>query len=1022
MEVNFQRTRQTYAIVFLIIEIKQAVILAIKDFNEQEIYMNKMRKKNLGIVITFLSFIFIWMSAGAQEQQYQWKEAADGKYRYTYVENDPIKARFYKLQNGLTVILSPNKKEPRIKALIATKAGSKTDPKNNTGLAHYLEHMMFKGTDKFGTLDWSKEKPLLDKIEVLYEQYNSTKDELKRKEIYKEIDRISGEAAKYTIPNEYMTLMNNLGSQETNAFTSFEQTVYEEDIPRNVIDSYLAVQAERFRYPVFRLFHTELETVYEEKNISLDNDRNHARDVLFESLFAHHNYGQQTIIGTVAHLKNPSLKAIRSYYNAYYVPNNMAIIMSGDFDPSEMITKIDHAFSYMKAVPVPAYSFEKEQPIAQPIIKEVKGPNPELLYMGFRLPGAAHEDAQLLELVKNILSNGSAGMIDLDLVKAQKLLSAGAQAFVLKDYATLLFYGTPSEGQSLEDVQRLFLSTLDKLRKGEFSDDLITSIINNELKSQIDKSENYKDRARTLLSAFTTETDWAKELSFVNRMKTITKQDVIDFANKYLRNDNFVAVYKRQGAVEGTVKVEKPPITPITVNSDVQSTFVKKISDLQVEPIQPVWVDYEKSITKGQLKDIDIAAVKNSDNALFNLSYQFPIGNWNNKLIPLALGYLRFLGTNDKSSEEFSAAFYKLASKFSISVDAKETSISISGLDEHFDASLSLLHDLLQNCAVDEMVFESYRDRLKKNRSNAKENKGLILSGLGNYAKYGAQNPFNYVLSDSELAQLKATDLLQVLKDLTNINYQILYYGPRTMDQLINTLPTLKQGTHAFIPVASGINFKALPTAKNQVLFAPYEMKQVELLWFRNAAVYNSDQTPLVSVFNHYFGNGMGSLVFQNIRESKALAYSTYAVYEQPDREGDNYDIYAYIGTQADKLNDAIGSMNELLNTLPESPVALESARTSLIKSIASKRIANDEILYYYNAAKRLGNETDLRKDIYEEVPTLTFADLKTFHGKEFSNKPFIYCVVGSQESVSKEELAKIGEVKTLSLSDIFGY
>ena len=177
------------------------------------------------------------------QNQFQWKEASSGGYTYKYVTNDPAKARFYTLKNGLTVILSPTNKDPRIQAYVAVKAGSKTDPATNTGLAHYLEHMLFKGTDKYGSLDWAKEKPELDKIDALYEQYNKTKDEAQRKAIYKKIDSVSGVASKFAIANEYDKMMSAMGAQGTNAFTSFEQTVYTDDVPSSSLDKYLAVQA-----------------------------------------------------------------------------------------------------------------------------------------------------------------------------------------------------------------------------------------------------------------------------------------------------------------------------------------------------------------------------------------------------------------------------------------------------------------------------------------------------------------------------------------------------------------------------------------------------------------------------------------------------------------------------------------------------------------------------------------------------------------------------------------------------------
>jgi predicted Zn-dependent peptidase len=159
-------------------------------------------------------------------EKYQWQTATSGGYTYKYVTNDPARARFYTLSNGLTVILSPTKKDPRIQCFVATKAGSKTDPATHTGLAHYLEHMLFKGTDKYGSLNWAKEKPLLDEIESLYEKYNSHTDSATRAAIYHQIDSVSGLAAKFAIANEYDKLMNAMGAQGTNAFTSFEQTVY----------------------------------------------------------------------------------------------------------------------------------------------------------------------------------------------------------------------------------------------------------------------------------------------------------------------------------------------------------------------------------------------------------------------------------------------------------------------------------------------------------------------------------------------------------------------------------------------------------------------------------------------------------------------------------------------------------------------------------------------------------------------------------------------------------------------------
>ncbi|MCA6066166.1 insulinase family protein [Chryseobacterium sp. RG1] len=975
--------------------------------------------KKISIVTSIAAASFVGYTYG---QDFQWKEATSNGYTYKYVTNDPTAARYYKLKNGLTVILSPTNKDPRIQTYIATKAGSKTDPADHTGLAHYLEHMLFKGTDKFGSKDWAKEKPILDQIDALYEKYNSTKDESKRKEIYKEIDRVSGEAAKFAIANEYDKMMAGMGADGTNAFTSFEQTVYTEDIPSNVVDKFLALQSERFRQPVLRLFHTELEAVYEEKNRSLDDDGDKVYDMMFASLFPNNNYGKQTTIGTIEHLKNPSLKAIRQYFDTYYVPNNMGIIMSGDFNPDEVIAKIDKAFSYMKTKSIPEYKIGQEKPITSPIVKEVVGPNPENVMLGFRFPGATTKDARLLNLVGNMLTNGQAGLIDLDLVKKQKLLSAGAYPYVLKDYSVLLLQGRPTEGQSLDEVRSLLLQEIDKLRKGEFSDDLIESIVNNEKKNIIQKDEKYSSRAGILMDEFTSDIDHKVSLEYVDEISKLTKKDIMDFASKYLQANNYVAIYKRKGEDKSIVKVDKPTITPVSVNREDQSPFLKKIDEMPENAISPVWLNYDKDITKNKLGSIDVLSVKNTDNALFRLYYHFDSGKWNNKILPLAAEYLQYLGTKNKSSETISKEFYKLASSFNVGAGNEETYVSLEGLNENFDKTTALFEDLIKNCQADQAALDAYKTRLKKARANAKQNKGTIMSGLRSYAQYGAQNPFNNVLSDAELDALKAEDLIKVLHDLFNYKHKVLYYGPKSGSDLVASLKPIHTLPKDLKELTKTKTFVQTPTDKNKVLFAHYDMVQSEIFWVRNADQYNAAETPTVNLFNNYFGGGMGSIVFQTIRESKALAYSTYSYFANPSKKEDKSMVLAYVGTQADKFNESTTAMNELLTTLPKSDQLFETAKSGLRKTIASERITQDGIIFSYLRAQKLGNNTDIRKNVYDLAPKLSFTDINNFHDKEMKGKNYTYCIVASQDKVNEADMKKLGEVKKLTLTEIFGY
>ncbi len=969
----------------------------------------------------FLFLIFINVAAIAQTGGYEWKQASSGGYTYKYVANDPAKARFYILKNGLTVILSATNKDPRIQCYVATKAGSKTDPATNTGLAHYLEHMLFKGTDKFGSLNWAKEKPELDKIDALYEAYNHSTDPQMRMEIYHRIDSVSGVAAKYAIANEYDKMMGSMGAQGTNAFTSFEQTVYTDDVPSNAIDKYLKVQGERFRNPQLRIFHTELEAVYEEKNRGLDNDGRKVFEKLFAELFKNHNYGKQTTIGTIEHLKNPSLNEIRKYFHTYYVPNNMGVIMSGDFNPDVLIKKIDATFSYMENKPVPKYSFEPEQPITSPITAEVVGPDAENVTIGFRLPGNKSKDVLLADLVGQILTNGKAGLIDLNLVKKQKLLRASASTFTLIDHGVMFLQGNATQGQSLEEVKALMLGEIDNLKKGNFDDNLITSIINNQKKNKILASESYGSRAGDLMNAFTNELDWSAEVAYTSLLSKLTKQDIMDFANKYFQ-DNYLVIFKRKGDDKSIVKVEKPAITPVETNRNSQSEFVKMINNMPATPMKPVWLDYNKDLQKGKLGPAEVLYVQNKDNPVFRLRYRYDIGNWNNRKLGLAAQYLQFLGTEKMSAEDITKEFYKIACSFSISAGNEFTTVTIEGLQENFERAVSLFENLLKNCKPDENALKSLKARLTKSRTDAKLNKGAIMGGLVSYARFGEKNPFNNVLSNEELSNSTADELVTILHDMNNISHKILYYGPKPLQQLIPGLMAIHNVPASFKQIPEAKKFNSTQQVQNQVLFADYNMVQSEIRWVRNTAPYNAAQEPVIDIFNNYFGGGMGALVFQTIRESKALAYSTFAFYAVPDNKDDPFYTLAYVGCQADKFNESIIAMNELLNDLPNVAENIKFARAGIKKDIETGRITQDDIIFNYLTAQRKGLNYDIRKKNYTAVDNIGYDQLKQFHSQYIANKPYTYCIVASEKKLSEKDLMKYGTFKKLSLDEIFGY
>ena len=472
---------------------------------------------------------------------------------YETVEGDLLNARIYTLDNGLKVYLSVNEEKPRIQTYIAVRTGSRNDPAETTGLAHYLEHIMFKGTKTFGTCDYEKEKPLLDDIERRFEEYRVTTDPEQRKLMYQGIDSVSQLAAQYFIPNEYDKLMAAIGAQGTNAYTSNDVTCYVEDIPSNEIENWLKIEADRFKNMVIRGFHTELEAVYEEKNMSLTQDNRKAIEALLAQLFPTHPYGTQTTLGTQEHLKNPSIKNIKNYFNRYYVPNNVAICMSGDFNPDEVIEQIKKYFGDWQPNPeLSRPEFEEQPEITAIKDTSVVGLEAECMLMGWRFKGAKDPQVDTLDVLTEVLTNGKAGLFEINLEQQMKINSVSAFTYSFTDYTALMLYAYPKDNQTLEELRALLVEELGKLKKGEFDDELLQSVINNKKRAYYESLIDNDSRASMFVDAFINGQEWADVVGKIGRMEKITKQQLVDFANKHL-NDNFVCVYKRQGE-DSTIK------------------------------------------------------------------------------------------------------------------------------------------------------------------------------------------------------------------------------------------------------------------------------------------------------------------------------------------------------------------------------------------------------------------------------------------------------------------------------------
>jgi len=954
----------------------------------------------------------------------QTKSIKSGNYTYETVEGDPLKARIYILSNGMKVYMTVYKNEPRIQTCIPVRVGSKNDPATTTGLAHYLEHLLFKGTDDFGSSDFAKEKVLLDSIVALYEAHRMETDSVVRRRIYEKIDSVSFRASKYAIAGEYDKLLSVIGARGTNAFTSNDMTCYINDIPSNQIKKWLKVEAERFRNPVFRLFHTELEVVYEEKNRSMDNDERKQWEALYAGLWPTHPYGTQTTLGSVEHLKNPSIKNVYNYYHTWYVPNNMAICLSGDFDPDSTIILVDETFGKLEAKNLPGLELPKEGPITAPIIKEVIGPDMESVAIGFRFPGSNSKDAELLLITDWLMSNDVAGIIDLNLKQKQLVINPYSGTDIKTDYSAHFFGGRPREGQSLDEVKNLLLAQIDSLKAGAFPDWLPGAAVKNLKLNEIRGYESNWGRSFAFVNAFINQQKWEDVVRKWEFRDSITKQDIIDFAKKYYGN-NYVVVYKKTGKDPNVIKIQKPPLTPVELNRNMQSGFSKAVENMKTPKIQPVFLDYKKDLDRFTLnKEIEILYKQNIENDLFSLTYLVDMGNNNNKMLGTALEYMTYLGTSKYTPEEFKQELYKLGCSFYAWASEDQLQVQYSGLAETFEKGLMLIEKMLADAQPNPEALKNLVKDILKKRADAKLNKNTILwNAMYNYGIYGKNSPYRNILSEEELNALTPEVLVDIIKQIANYMHRVLYYGPLAQGELKIMLNQYHKLPASFKPIPEEKYFQQLATSENKIYVCNYDMKQAEIIMLSKSVPFNRKNVPIRTLFNEYYGESMSSVVFQTLRESKALAYAVWGSYQTPDRPEKAHYIQSYIGTQADKLGEALDGMFDLLNNMSKSDKSFEDSKKAIIKQIQTERITKNSIIWSYVNTKRMGtDDKDDREDVFKQVPKMTMKDLAIFFNEYIKEKKYNILIIGDVNKLDFNILKKYGQVEQLSLEEVFGY
>ena len=981
-----------------------------------------MRKAICGLLfflLTALPFL-----CGAWET----KQAVDKDgFTYEYIPDDPFSTRTYVLENGLKVFLSRNTLEPRITSLISVRTGGADDPEASTGLAHYFEHMMFKGNGVLASLDWEKEAPLLDKLAELFDQYRKETDPDKRAAIYREIDRVSGEAAKYS-NDEYWTLVRGLGATETNAWTGYDETVYINNIPSNALDKYLYLESVRFSSIALRRFHTELEAVYEEFNRSQNNDGRRASTALRKQLFLSHPYGRD-ILGLPEHLKSPSMSDISLFFFEYYQPANMAIILAGDLNYEEAMRSIRKYFGVFRTDKAKQQEarrilgesgrIRREQPIESVRTAEVFGPDAESIQLAFRFE-ADRETEVMLDMIDNILNNNLCGIMELNLELPRKVMSESSGVHAMRDYLLHVFAAEPAQGKTLEETRDLILGELEKLKRGEFPDWLPGAIVNNQRMSLITVSEDASTAAHVLNNAFIEGRPLVDQLNDIDAMEKITKEQITEFAKKHYR-DNYVIVYKRQGEAKDIVKAVKPPITPVPVHEEL-SEFGRNFELLPVEPeIGPVYADLEKDLHITPLADgITLFTSKNDINERFSLSLQFPVGTRMDKELALALGWIDELGTDKYTAEELRQEWFKLAARMGTFVETDRCGLTLSGLQRNFKESLALFNHVISNVKADAESYKTLVDAVEKSRADRRSSRSSRLSAASGFAIYGG--PENYsadILPVKKMREIDPEKLIGRIHGLRGFTHDVVYYGPADDKEVKELLADVidPKGAPGTFPKTQF--FQAVEPEEDMVYVVDYPgAAQAEIEVIRLDGRYQDKPYDFEDIYST-----LESRTFMNeLRERQALAYSVGAGYSNPGRDPNGYSMsYGAIGTQHDKFFTSLDGVLALLNN-PETgaAAAFESSRQNLLSQYRNVRVQKENYYGVRRTMKKFNLKEESRKTAYEGLLKMSMEQYLGEAKTRVAGKKNIILILADLKQIDQEGLKKYGKVRILTLDELF--
>ncbi|RGZ78063.1 insulinase family protein [Parabacteroides merdae] len=935
-----------------------------------------------------------------------------------------LKVKEYRLENGLTVWLNEDHSQPKVFGAVVVKAGAKDCP--DTGIAHYFEHMMFKGTDRIGTLDYESEKVLLDSIAMKYDELAMTEDTVARARLQKEINELSIRSSEYVIPNEFNRLINRFGGSGLNAATSYDATIYFNTFSPQYMVQWAEINSERLINPVFRLFQSELETVYEEKNMYGDFIGGQVMDTLMARYFGPHPYAYP-IIGSTKNLKNPRLTEMHKFFEDYYVASNMALILSGDFDAQQVMPILEKAFSRIRSGNAPKQEKVMLPPFNGRETMKVKFPIPfiKAMGLGFRGVSANHEDQVALNIAVNLLNNSNGtGYLD-KLMVEHKLMGALAINESMNEAGILAVAIMPKLLiQSYSSAEKMVWDEINRVKNGDFSDEMFNSLKLEQKRQYASSLENIDSRATIMMNLFSQGKSWNDYLNEVARIESITKEDVVRVAQKYFSN-NYLCVTKSTGKYPKD-NLPKPAFSPVVPrNADASSSYAKQLEKIPEQQVAPRIIDFEKDVKTSKLTPlVTLYTTPNPLNDIFTLNISYGIGALEQPELMQLTNYLQLLGTESLSFEQFRSRLQSIGSTLAFDVTPDAFVMKVTGFDNHIDETMELVGDFIRHAKADDKKLRQIVDDAKVSEKAFFKSGDNVASALLEQVKYGDQSRYLRKLSLSQIKKLKGKDMLAIYDKVRSVQCDLHYCGTLPVEKVIGTirqhLPLERTTVASNSPYYRELKQYDRPT----VFFIdmPDMAQSIVYGYVKGDPVDDKASRHASRLFSVYFGGDMSSLMFQEIREFRSFAYRTSGRYQLPNHahKGTAGSFTAMLSTQSDKTLDALGVLDSLIREMPLKPERMEAVKQTLVNRI------NNDYPPFRNLSEKVastrmeGFDRDPAEEFLRDIATMDMQDISRFYREQISGRPVVYVIAGNRKHIDMKKLAKYGTIIKVKKKDIY--